>query len=156
MRAAPSGKEPTGRGKCARRIAEDGGVPPTHTQGPSHGIDLGERGGAYPAVRDLSSAIYNHIGLAQNQCFPEAVQKAITAVGQAKYHAYGAGGAAEQHHVIHVVGPQLGVGKYSLAQATNALASAYHNVLAPHQEWDMPRRTPRASIYLSRCSTVRP
>ena len=47
MRAAPSGKEPTGWGKCARRIAEEGGVP----QGPSHGIDLGVRGGAYPAVR---------------------------------------------------------------------------------------------------------
>jgi hypothetical protein len=106
-----------------------------------------------------AGAIYKSIGIDKAASFPEDVVKAITRPGDAKYHKYtknvpragadagtstsgGVAGAGVEQldvHVIHTVGPDLrtepdpvgapGV-QYTRAQAVEALALAYRNVLS--------------------------
>eukprot|EP00969_Alexandrium_andersonii_P006903 301535-Alexandrium_andersonii.AAC.1 len=48
--------------------------------------------------------IYQWLGIRDDAAFPEDVRQAITRVGQAKFHAYGAEG---EKKCIHAVGPDF-------------------------------------------------
>ena len=78
-----------------------------------------------------SGSIYEHIGIRDDDAFPEDVVAAIQNECEAAYHRYETedGGV---HHCIHTVGPMLGYDKYSWEEAAEKLAGAYHNVLSQY------------------------
>jgi len=80
-----------------------------------------------------SGAIYDFLGIRDDDAFPEPVREAVTAVGLAKHHAYPQeeGGPL---HCIHTVGPNFNRRRddgrqHSREEAQEELAAAYKNVL---------------------------
>jgi len=77
-----------------------------------------------------SGSIYEHMGIRDDDAFPDDVREVITEECEAHYHRYETDGGV--HHCIHTVGPMLGHGKYTWAEAVAKLAGAYRNVLAQY------------------------
>mmetsp|Transcript_43366 Transcript_43366/g.140658 ORF Transcript_43366/g.140658 Transcript_43366/m.140658 type:complete len:213 (+) Transcript_43366:154-792(+) len=80
-----------------------------------------------------SGAIYDFLGIRDDDAFPEPVREAVTTVGLAKHHAYPQeeGGPL---HCIHTVGPNFNRrrddgSQHSREEAQGELAAAYKNVL---------------------------
>lgn len=71
-----------------------------------------------------AGAIYAHLGIRDDAAFPQPVMDGVKAPGDAQFHCY-----ADEHSVIHTVGPDLRVGDPSWEDACQVLGRAYHNVL---------------------------
>ncbi len=78
-----------------------------------------------------SGSIYEHIGIRGDAAFPDDVVAAIRLECEAHYHRYETADGT-RHHCIHTVGPMLGYGKHSYAEAVETLAGAYRNVLTQY------------------------
>ena len=94
--------------------------------------DLGPAGAG-----GASGAIYSWLKIGLDAHFPHDVRQALRQEGDAKIHTYG------QKHVIHVVGPDLGVMSMSTpatrASAVDKLTVAYRHILEEFLTSESPR-----------------